>query len=159
MRNGGRYLGPPQATVSEMIADSCIASAHTVIGASLALPARTRYNTSGRERSLLYGRFCPVHLWPDLRCPPRTVHRTENQPDQTGADRRKNEVRLSSVPGDWNGIGYDPPQRLHRPPDDRDRAEVRRLLGGQPQDILYQKALFTRICTPPCSDAASGKKG
>jgi len=47
-----------------MIADSCtasaIASAYTVIGASLALPAKTRYNTSGLERPL---------LWPVLACP------------------------------------------------------------------------------------------
>ena len=47
-----------------MIADSCIASAivlaTTVIGAPLALPAKTRYNTSGLERLL---------LWPVLTCP------------------------------------------------------------------------------------------
>src|SRR6266545_1268795 len=48
-----------------MIAGSCtasaIASANPVIGAPLALPARTRYNTSGLERPL---------LWPVLRCRP-----------------------------------------------------------------------------------------
>jgi hypothetical protein len=47
-----------------MIADSCIASAivpaNTVIATRLALPAGTRYNTSGLERPL---------LWPVLACP------------------------------------------------------------------------------------------
>jgi hypothetical protein len=49
----------------EMTADSCtasaIVSANTVISAPLALPARTRYNTCGLERPL---------LWPVLACPP-----------------------------------------------------------------------------------------
>jgi hypothetical protein len=47
-----------------MIADSCIASAivpaNTVIITRLALPAGTRYNTSGLERP---------PLWPVLTCP------------------------------------------------------------------------------------------
>jgi hypothetical protein len=62
VRDGGVLSGsPPKATAREMIVDSCIASANTVIGAPLALPARTRYNTSGLERPL---------LWPVLPCPP-----------------------------------------------------------------------------------------
>jgi len=44
-----------------MIAASGTASADPVIGARLALSARTRYNTPGRERPL---------LWPVLPCPP-----------------------------------------------------------------------------------------
>jgi len=44
-----------------MIAGSCTATANPVIDARLALSARTRYNTSGRERPL---------LWPGLPCPP-----------------------------------------------------------------------------------------
>jgi hypothetical protein len=65
MRKGGAILVSPKPPAREMIADSCIASAiasaHTVIGAPLALPARTRYNTSSLERP---------PLWPVLACPP-----------------------------------------------------------------------------------------
>ena len=43
-----------------MIAGSCTAAANLVIGARLALSARTPYNTSGHERPL---------LWPVLPCP------------------------------------------------------------------------------------------
>jgi hypothetical protein len=60
---------PPKPTVSELIADSrttsAIASVNSMIAARLALSARTRYKTSGRERLLpmagfevsTYGRF------------------------------------------------------------------------------------------------------
>jgi len=61
---GGAIWVSPKPPAQPMIAGSCtasaIASAHTVIGAPLALPARTRYNTSGLERPL---------LWPVLTCP------------------------------------------------------------------------------------------
>ena len=56
---------PPKPPTRSLIADSCtasaLASANTVIGAPLALPTRTRYNTSGLERP---------PLWPVLACPP-----------------------------------------------------------------------------------------
>jgi hypothetical protein len=55
---------PPKPAAGAMIADSCIASAivpaNTVIVTRLALPAGTRYNTSGLERP---------PLWPVLTCP------------------------------------------------------------------------------------------
>ena len=57
---GGPLSGyPPKPTSSAMIAAP--APANPVIDARLALSARTRYNTSGRERPL---------LWPVLPCPP-----------------------------------------------------------------------------------------
>jgi hypothetical protein len=63
-----------------MLADSCIASAivpaTTVIVTRLALPAGTRYNTSGLERSL---------LWPVLTCPRMAGFEVSTEADFTRA--------------------------------------------------------------------------
>jgi hypothetical protein len=65
MRKGGAISVSPKPPARSMIDDSCLASAivpaTTVIVTRLALPAGTRYNTSGLE--------CPP-LWPGLACPP-----------------------------------------------------------------------------------------
>ena len=63
-RRGALAWYPPEPPARPMIADSCIASAivpvNTVIITRLALPAGTRYNTSGLEHPL---------RWPVLACP------------------------------------------------------------------------------------------
>ncbi len=55
---------------------SAIASANTVIGAPLALAARTGYNTSGLECLL---------LWPVLACPPKARFEVSTEVDECAA--------------------------------------------------------------------------
>jgi hypothetical protein len=74
---GGAIWVSPKPTASEMIAASgtasAIAAANPVIDVRLALPARTRYNTSGRERPL---------LWPVLPCPPMAGFEMSTEEDR-----------------------------------------------------------------------------
>ena len=55
-------------------------SATTSVGAAIAVLRKTRLALSGtaalqhtRLGADAYGRFCPVHVWPVLRCPPRSM--------------------------------------------------------------------------------------
>src|SRR6266513_5869101 len=54
-------------------------SATISAGAAIAVPRKTRLACSSmaalqhsRLGAVAYGRICPVHVWPVLRCPPRS---------------------------------------------------------------------------------------
>src|SRR6266850_4829522 len=56
-------------------------SATISAGAAIAVPPKTPLARScmatlqhTRLGAVAYGRICPVHVWPVLRCPPRTEH-------------------------------------------------------------------------------------
>jgi hypothetical protein len=106
---------PPKPTASAIIADSCtasaIASTNTVIDARLALPARTRYNTSGRERPL---------LWPVLPCPPMAGFEVSTEAVRLSTMARSRRYRRLS-PGHQ-------PVRERRANPQRDRTSAGRLV-------------------------------
>jgi len=73
----GAISGPPPLTAGET---DFMTDAARRLGPSLRrTPKSSRSLLSRQERATThsawsarsFGRFCPVHLWPDLRCPPR----------------------------------------------------------------------------------------